>query len=82
MAEKAINMSMNVVSESRGYNGGRRFADPLPGSFWDRVQRGPRNASLKHALALLDRAMWIRSQAHRRALIQEAMGAIRESEGP
>ena len=73
-------MTMIVVRESLAY-GGRRYTDALPGSYWDGVQRGPRNASLQHALTLLDRAMWVRSQAHRRALIQEAMGAIRESEG-
>jgi hypothetical protein len=59
--------------------GGRRFSAPLPGSYWDRVQRPLRNQHLESALALLDEAMWT-SPARGRALIQEAMGAIRQSE--
>ena len=50
-----------------------------PGSYWDRVHRPLRSSHLGSALALLDAAMWA-SSAHGRALIQEAMGAIRQSE--
>ena len=59
----------------------RRKGYPLPGSYWDRVQRGPRNPLLWNALDRLNKALEADSSPLARALIQEAMGAIRESEG-
>jgi hypothetical protein len=59
----------------------RRKGYPLPGSYWDRVQRGPRNPLLRNALDRLNKALEADSSPLARALIQEAMGAIRESEG-
>jgi hypothetical protein len=59
----------------------RRKGYPLPGSYWDRVQRGPRNPLLRNALDRLNKALEADSSPLARALIQEAMGATRESEG-
>ena len=46
-----------------------------------RPQRGPRNPLLRNALDRLNKALEADSSPLARALIQEAMGAIRESEG-
>jgi hypothetical protein len=35
----------------------RRKGYPLPGSYWDRVQRGPRNPLLRNALDRLNKAL-------------------------
>ena len=58
----------------------RRNGEPLPGSYLDQVERPLRNPFLNRALERLDQALQAKSPGHARALIQEAAGAIRNSE--
>jgi len=69
---------ITVVEEPHEY-GRRRLCEPLPDSYWDRIQRPLCSPHLESSLRLLDEAMWA-SPAHGRALIQQAMGAIRQDQ--
>jgi hypothetical protein len=60
--------------------GGRRNSEPLPGSYRERIVRPLRNPSLNAALSHLDQALHAQGPLVARVLIQQAIGAIRNSE--
>jgi hypothetical protein len=67
---------LTSVKEPLAYGSlSRPKTDPLPGYYWYRVLRPLSNSHLESALALLDEAS---PSPSTRALIQEAMGEIRQ----